>query len=183
MLAKSTCRYFLANLVNHVLKLSSCYTMSKWQKSIKPANRTVINILSGHRLRRKWRNCHKSDGIELKAQTYSFFVNEISLKQKDAQPLMFALETWMIFLVMHTPAAKLANLVPGMRRTRSREQSGATHHQDGRQDITRKISWSLSLLEIALVFARVNFPNAYSILRNLISLVVVLLAVKCGKLL
>lgn len=149
----------------------------------------MINILSGHRLRRKWRNCHKSDGIELKAQTYSCFVNEISLKQKDAQPLMFALETWMIFLVMHTPAAKLANLVPGMRRTRSREQSGETHHQDGRQDNTRKRtidnleSWSLSRLEIALAFARVNFPNAYSILRNLISLVVVLLAVKCGKLL
>ena len=113
MLAKSTCRYFLANLVNHVLKLSSCYTMSKWQKSIKPANRTVINILSGHRLRRKWRNYHKSDGIELKAQTYSCFVNEISLKQKDAQPLMFALETWMIFLVKHTPAAKLQTSSPG----------------------------------------------------------------------
>ena len=33
--------------------------------------------------------------------------------------------------VTHTPAAKTANLVSGMRRTRSREQSGATHHQDG----------------------------------------------------
>jgi len=36
----------------------------------------------------------KKDVIELKAQTYFFFVvNEILLKQKDAQPLMFALET------------------------------------------------------------------------------------------
>lgn len=91
------------------------------------------------------------------------------------------------YFYSHAPAAKLGNLVSGMRWIRNREQSGSGHHQDGRQDNTQKRtileSWILSLLEIALVFARVNFPNAYSILRNLISLVAVLLAVQCCKLL
>lgn len=93
------------------------------------------------------------------------------------------------YFYSYTPAAKLGNLVPGMRRIRNCEQSGSRHHQGGRQDKTRKRTidiletWILSLLEIALVFARVNFPNAYSILRNLISLVAVLLAVQCCKLL
>lgn len=65
-----------------------------------------MNILweHAHRLRSKGTNYHEKDVLELKAQTYFFFVvNEILLKQKDAQPLMFALETGMISLYAHLP--------------------------------------------------------------------------------
>jgi len=69
-------------------------------KAVKPANRTVMNIFLRASVSKKM-NHHESDRIELKAQTYSCFVNEILLKQKDAQPLICLGNVNDIFIHIH----------------------------------------------------------------------------------